>query len=284
MTTWTVNGVPLLTLAQRIESGEELYVTPGLVGEDIPVADRDGGLDPFILGQRRRADGLGMWAPHLWLKGVDPDTGEIGPDGSEQDYLDNVDATIRLFHARPLVVVATRPNGSQRGFTGHLVPGETLDFTRQRSSPVFGQYRPAVAIPGAHWVDLDLVTVGPTTVASGDTIDLSAFAVATAPCTELIVDIGPSLNLYLTHTDGAGHLGWQGAIASGRTLRVNTATPAILQGAGSSWSPDYAQLDYSPGPRYFEIDPSGPCEVEVTFDGGGTVDVTISGYPRYRTA
>ncbi len=279
---YSINGVPLLSLASRIETAEGTQTAPALVGDDVPVWGRDGALDVHQLGQQRRPDGIGRITFALALKGVDPDTGLISAGGSLQDYLDGVDRAIRLFYTRTLTIDAQRPDGSVRRAIGHLLPGESLDFTRERSSPAFGRYVAAIAIPAAHWTDLDAVTTGPIARTTGGTVALTAFAEATAPCTDLDVVFGPGNNPRLT-TSG-GHLAWNGVIAAGRELLLSTGTGLTGPGAGAVWTPGYLGLDYSPGPGYFEIDPSEPLSAVLTHTGGGSMTVQITGRRRYRTS
>lgn len=280
---YTINGVPLATVASRIETAEGLQSTPGVVGDDVPVVGLDGALDPYQLGQQRRPDGPGGITFRLSMLGVGSELGAAGGYGSLQEYLDNCDAMIRLLHARPLTIDATRPDGTVRRAVGHLVPGQSLDFTRQVSSPAFGTYVAAIAIPSGHWTDTTDLTIGPLSLATGASVDLSAFAAATAPCTDLLVTFGACSNPKLEKSDG--YFRWAGTISSGRELRLRTSVGIIDAGTGTVWDPGYgAELDYSPGPRMFEIDPSQSLAATFTHTGGGTAEVTIVGPRHYRTS
>lgn len=282
MTTYTLNGEPLKTYAQRITTFEGLQSVAGTVGENIALPGMDGAFNPFTLGQQRRPDGEAQWLVSLSMKGVDPETGLWTPGTTEQDYLDNCDEMIRRWHSRTLVIEAERPDGSVRRAVGHLTPGESLDFTRERSSPAFGTYVASVTIPAGRWTDVDPVTTGVQALPTGGNLDLSAFAAATAVCTDLQVTFHAGTNPRLDKTDG--YLARAGAIAAGRQVRFTTRTGVIDSGSGAPWTPGYAGLDYSPGPRYFEIDPDQPLEATVTHTGGGTMGVEVSGPRHYRTA
>lgn len=279
---YRINSVPLLSVAQRIEVGDDLMVAPALVGEGLVLPGRDGEVDVFREGQQRRTDGAARWAPHLWLKGVDPVTGSIGVDGSEQDYYDNVDAAIRMFHARTLQIEAERPDGTKRLATGHLMPGESLDFSRERSSPAFGQYLPVINIPAGRWVGDTAITVGPLNLTTGSTVDLSAFGVATAVCTDLVITIGPCSNPML-ELNGV-YCTYQNTIAVGRSLEIDTQFSLIGEGPGTAWTPLYQDLEYNPGPRFFEIDPTGDMQALFTHTGGGSASITVTGFPHFRTS
>jgi hypothetical protein len=282
VTTFTINGVALTTVAQKITVGDDLLTAPSLVGDDVTIPGRDGELDVYQIGQRRRPDSAISWRPHLWIKGIDPLTSAPGASGSLQSYLDNVDAAIRMFSARSLAIVATRPDGSTRTATGHLKPGESMDFTRERSSPSYGEYLPSVLIPAGRWIGSATITVGPLNLATGASVDLSAFAVATAVCTDLTITFGPASNPKLTLDSGWVQYG--NVVGAGKTAVINTQFSTLAAGTGTAWTPSYADLSYSPGPRFFEIDPTGDTSAIFTHTGGGTASVTITGHSHYRTS
>lgn len=281
---YTINGRALTDFAQAIETAEGLQSSPALVGDDVAVVGLDGELDVYQLGQQRRPDGPGRIDFHLSMLGVNPYSGATTDAGTLQDYLDNVDDMLRLFHARPLTIQATRPDGSVRQAVGHLVPGQSMDFTRAVSSPAFGTYVASVAIPAGRWTDTSSLTVGPLSLSTGASVDLSAFAAATAVCTDLIVTIGACSNPRLELP--GGYFAWGGTISSGRELRLRTSVGIIDAGAGTTWEPGYgAELDFSPGPRLLEIDPAQDLtDNTFTHTGGGTAALTIVGPRHYRTS
>lgn len=282
MTTFTLNGEPLRNLAQRISTSEGLQTAAPLVGDNVPVAGMDGAHNPYELGQQRRPDGEGRFVVAMSMKGVDPDTGEWEPGTTLQTYLDNCDDVIRRWYSRALVIDALRPDGTVRRIRGHLVPDESLDFTRERSSPAFGTYVASVAIPSGRWSDIEPVTTGVQSLTSGLNVDLSAFAAATAVCTDLEVWFGPGSNPRLDKTDG--FFAHNQVISAGREYRAFTRTGVIDDADGDEWAPAYTALEFSPGPRYFEIDPGQPLAATLTHTGGGSMDVEISGPRHYRTA
>jgi hypothetical protein len=282
VTEYTLNGEPLRNLAQRISTGDGLQSAAAILGDNIELPGMDGALNPYELGQQRRPDAEGRFTVALSMKGIDPTTGGWTAGTTEQTYLDNCDDMIRRWYSRSLVIDAERPDGSVRRMVGHLVPGESLDFTRERSSPAFGTYVAQVAIPSGRWTDLEPVTTGAQALATGAVLDLSAFAAATAVCTDLEVTFGAGANPLLTKSDG--YLERAGTISSGRQARLYTRTGVIDDGDGTAWTPGYGGLDYSPGPRYFEIDPDQPLEAVLTHTGGGTMTVEVTGPRHYRTS
>ncbi|MGL5910883.1 MAG: hypothetical protein ACRCZP_12820, partial [Phycicoccus sp.] len=223
MTEYSLNGTPLRTLAQVITTAEGLQAAAAILGDNITLPGADGAYSPYELGQQRRPDDESRLTVALSMKGVHPVTGAWLPSTSEQTYLDNCDAMIRRWYARSLVIDAQRPDGTVRRAVGHLLPGESLDFTRERSSPAFGTYVAQVAIPAGRWTDRpqDVVTTGVQLVSTGLNISLAAFAAATAVCTDLQVTFhGGKSNPRLDKIDG--FLARAGAITAGRQVRVDT--------------------------------------------------------------
>lgn len=282
--TYFIDGFDLRSLATRIETAEGLLDTPGVVGDDVALPGRDGDLQVFGgLGQPRRADASGRITFNLWLKGVDPDTGEV-TDGSttQEEWFDRWDDLIRRMHRRIVVIDHARPDGGIRRAFAHLVPGESITPSRFPGSVWFARFRAVFAIPAGHWSDLTPVTTGVLSLPTNGHIDLSIFGKATAPCTELQVVFHASNNPRVSTS--IGHLGWNGVITPGRQLGIDTATGFTHQASGAAWVPGFDGLTYSPGPRLFEIDPSEPLQAIFTHTTGGFVDLEISGKRRYRTS
>lgn len=282
--TYFIDGFDLRSLASRIETAEGLLDTPGVVGDDVALPGRDGELQVFGgLGQPRRADAAGRITFNLWLKGVDPDTGEV-TDGSttQEEWFDRWDDLIRRMHRRIVVIDHARPDGGIRRAFAHLLPGESITPSRFPGSVWFARFRAVFAIPAGHWTDLTPVTTGVLSLPTNGHIDLSIFGRATAPCTELQVVFHAANNPRVSTS--VGHLGWNGVITPGRQLGIDTVTGLTHQASGAAWVPGFDGLTYSPGPRLFEIDPSEPLQAIFTHTTGGFVDIEISGKRRYRTS
>jgi hypothetical protein len=281
--TYFVDGVDLSTYTTQIEVGEGLQDTPGTVGDNIALPGMDGALEVFgAPGQPRRPDRQGRLTLDMWLIGVDPDTGELlDSAGTAQAYQQRWDELVRMFHRRRVLVDHPRADGTRRALA-HLVPGETMAPSNRSASPWFGRFRVSLAIPGAHWTDLGPITTGPTALTTNGMLDLGLFATATAPCTELTITFGPGNNPRLSTS--YGFVGYNGVIAAGRQLTINTATGELGSGSGQLWTPTYDNLIYSPGPRYFEIDPSEPLQAILTHTTGGSMSVEVAGKRRYRTS
>lgn len=281
-----IDAVSLRDYATRIETAEGLLDTPSPVGDNVSLPGRDGELQVFgEIGQPRRADSLGRITFDLWLKGLDPTTGLIpGGSSTQEQWFARWDDVVRRFFRRRVVIDHARPDGTIRRAFAHFMPGESITPSRSPSSPWFGRFRAVFAIPGAHWTDLASVTTGQVELVTNGFLDLSVFAAATAPCTELQVVFGRGNNPRLSTS--TGHIGWNGAIVAGRQLGIDTATGFTHQASGTSWVPGFDGLTYSPGPRLFEVDPSEPLGAIFTHTTGAgvTMAVEVIGKRRYRTS
>lgn len=271
---WFVNNVDLDTVASVIETTEGHRSTPGLVGEDLSVVGWHGGLDVHAEpGQQRRPFGVGRWSAQMAVHGVDPTTGARLPNGESLGaVLDRVDQLNRMFHARSLTIRHVRPDGSIREATGHL-SSEPLDHTLLPGSPWFGRFVVEVVLPDPFWYAPTPVTVEATLATTG-VVDLSPFAAATAPMRAVDLRFGPGNNPSLAHA--GGFWAWDGVISSGRQLgaQCDPRDPSLFAAVGA-WSPAYSGIRYSPGPSWFELDPTSPTAV-LTHLGGGTQFVSVT--------
>lgn len=286
--TYLLDGWDLSTLAVRIETAEGLQQGPATVGDLVELPGSDGAYDPYGgPDQPRPGDGVGRIRIDLSLMGVDPDTGAFLPgDDTADRYLALVDDLIRRAYRRRVLITHPRSDGD-RVAVARLMPGTSVAPAREPSSPWFGRARLDYVIPGGHWTSTATVTTGVVSLASGATLDLSAFAAATAPCTELLVTFYAGANPELS--SGYGRLKWAATIPAGLQVQLDTATGLISRGTGPAWStsdghPGYAALDYAPGPRLFEVDPAEPLSAVLTHTGGSPVSVEVTGRRRYRTS
>lgn len=284
--TYYIDGIDLTQFAWAIETAEGLLSTPGTVGENVALPGRDGELQVFGgLGQPRRPDGPGRISFNMWLLGGDQITGYV-PDGSttQAEWFARWDELVRLLHRRIVAIDHARPDGTIRRAFGHLSPDETITPDRRPGTPWFARLRAVFTIPSGHWTDITPVTTGTLELPTNGYVDLSVFAAATAPCTELQVIFGPGNNPRLSTS--TGHIGWNGVIEPGRQLGIDTATGFTHQAHGASWIPGFDRLTYSPGPRLFEIDPSEPLQAIFTHTTGAdsTMTVEITGKRHYRTS
>lgn len=272
----TVNGVALSTLASKVESMRR--TSPALRGNDIEIPGRHGSL---ALPHRSYGPGSIVWP--MWLKGVDPTTGQVSAGTTVDELRRRYDAMCRLFGPFELDVRYTYDDGTVRKALCRLWQ-EPLDFEEQPASPWFGRFTPALTIPGAFFSDVSAVTSGPHVLASGAEATLTEFAGATAPMDELTVTFGPGSNPSLSQPSTGFFVAYDGVIAAGQELVVETETWSLSTGAGTSWTPDVTLLRFGPVSRWFALTPpadgSAPV-VALTNTGGTSVSVTITGRRKY---
>lgn len=278
--TYLVNGVDLRSYAWRIETAEGLQDAPEFRGDDIVIPGQHGTLDAAAdPASARRRYGPGQITFRMWLRGVDPDTGDVDPLFSLDEYLAQLSGLQRLFNSRSLSIEHPRADGLRRA-TGRLAA--PIRPVREPSSPWFGRFTAACTIPSAFWTSDSDVTAS-ATVATGGQLSLAPFATSEAPIANAVVTFGPGSNPLLVQ--GGTYLAYDGVIASGQQLVVDCASWEVGYGAGAVWTPDITKIRYGPGPSWFEIDPTGGSPAAVlTHTGGGAMAVSVTGRPAYLTS
>lgn len=273
--TYTVNGVDLRSLAWRIETAAGLQDQPEQRGGDVVIPQMHGSLDPGAdLAAPRRRYEPGSITFNMWLKGVDPVTG--APPSSSDDmsaYFARLSTLERLFAARTFTIEHPRADGARR-CTARL--SKAIKPAREVSSPWFGRFVAECTIPGAFWRSTATVTAS-AVLATGGVLSLAPFASSTAPIADSVITFGPGSNPLLVF--GGGYFRWNGVIAAGRQLQVDTSTWQVGPGAGTVWAPAVTSVEYNPGPSWFEFDPAsggGSPAAVLTHTGGGTMSVSIT--------
>lgn len=281
--TWLVNGVDLAGVAHNIEASDGLFSAPGVLADDLPVAGWHGELDPHAEpGQQRRPIRPGVWSAQMWVLGVDPSTGALLDGQAGLIACQNrITALARLFHSRSLAITHQRHDGTSRRAVGHL-SGDQIQFDVRPGSPWFGRFFVEVVLPDPFWYDTGSPVTASASVSTGGPIDLSPFAAASAPMRNCLIEFGPGSNPSLSHAGNT--LSWLSVIASGQSLGVNTdpRDPALYAAAGA-WTPSYLPLAYTPGPTWFELDPTVPT-ASLTHSGGSVMQVSVTAQLAHLTA
>ncbi len=280
---WRLNGLDLHTVAWQVEGREGQMVGPELLADDIAVAGWHGDLDPHAdLGQQRRPFGRGSWQLTGWVLGVDPVTGAVLPElGSLAAVQARGEEILKVLYARSVQVQHVRADGATRQAVGHL-DGRGVAVELNPNHPWFGRIKADLVLPDPFWYDLASPVTASANLASGGTLSLAGFAEASAPQRAATITFGPGNNPSLTHAGGV--LSWGSVISAGRSLGVDTdpRDPFLYASAGS-WVPSYAPLGYSPGPSWFELDPTVPTAA-LTHTGGGSMTVTVTARLAHLTA
>jgi hypothetical protein len=250
-----------------VEDMSPLMTMPGRRGSNISVAGRHGVVR--TLNKRYEANDVVL---SLGVLGVDPDTGQHVTDRLNR-VLARPTSTLRHSWAG---------QGTRRAVVEQAMEPVTIE--RQRSEPAAARISYGLTILDGFWTDNDYVTQT-ITGATGVESDLSQFAAATAPMTDLVITFyGPCNNPSLTHGDYVFMYG--ATLTSGQQLVVNTRNWTVTSGTGSAWTPTIRQVTFSPGPTFFELDPSvQPFRVSFNHTTGSGVSATctIAGRRNYLT-
>lgn len=270
-----VNGVSLDTYAVMLRDSSGLMITPDIREGDIEVAGRHGAL----LAPNRRYS-TGRIVLRLSVVGALPDGTIPAGSNDRREFFARRDELVRLFHAHPVNIDYTPEVGVVPYRRAVCELDEALSFTRIAARPD-ASVGVALRIPDAFWADLTPTTAS-ATVATGGTLDLSAFTGATAPIGDGTITFGPGSNPSLIQ--GATFVAYDGVISAGRQLTLDCSDWTLGVGTGTAWTPDPSKVRYSPGPGWFEFDPTGTLAAQLTHTGGSPVFVSFSARKRYLTS
>jgi hypothetical protein len=269
----TVNGVPLDTYAYLVTDVSGLMVAPAKRGENVVVPGRHG----RIRAVNKKFDSVDVVLP-MWVNGALPD-GSIPTGSSDRiEWFRRRDELLRVLHADPLIIEFTRPDGHAVNTVAEVV--DSLAFERMAMQPE-AQLNVALTLNEPFWQDADSVSQT-VTGATGATQALTEFEGATAPMSDLLITVfGPCNNPMLAHGDR--WVKYNGVIASGRQLVLNTEIWKPTPGTGTIWSPDLRLVEYGEaGAGWFELDPTtSPFNVVFSHTGGGSATATIAGRRKY---
>jgi hypothetical protein len=278
--TYLVNGVDLRSYAWRIETAEGLQDAPDLRGGGITIPGGHGNLDVESdpTAQRRRY-AAGEITFTMWLLGVDQFTGAAPAGDGLDTYFARLNELQRLFSARQLVIEHPRFDGLRRALAKLSAP---LRPVREPSSPWFGRLTAKCQIPTAFWLGTTDVTAA-ASLGTGGVLPLGGFGGCDAPITDGVVRFGPGANPRLVQ--GGTFVGYNGVIPAGKELVIDCAAWKTTYGAGGSWATVDSQVEYNPGPFWFELDPTVPTPSAVlTHTGGGVMNVAFTARPKYLTS
>lgn len=267
---FTINGVSLDSYAYMLTDISGTMSTPARRGSNATVPGRHG-----AIRTPKRFDVSEVVLP-LWVNGALPDGSvPLGSTAREQ-FFTNRDALLKLLQAPTLLLAYTRPDGTSR--SAYAEASEPLEFARIGAGP---EAKVSVALTLYEGFWFDTLAVSQIVTGTTGTIQaLTAFTGATAPMADLTMTFGPCSNPQLTVGDS--FVKYNGVIAAGRQLVINAGNWTVNSGTGAAWQPDLRQIEFGPGPRWFELDPTvAPFEAEFIHTGGGSATVTINGRRRY---
>jgi hypothetical protein len=271
----TINGVSLASYAFMTTDVSGLMRVPERRGDNVVVPNRHG----RIRTVGKRFDSNEVTIP-LWIVGADPVTGSLPPAEELDEFFARRDQLLQLLYSDPLLLAYTRPDGHTVQARGEVV--DVLDFTRRFAEPL-AKVSVAIELYDAFWEDEDTVSQD-VSGATGTVTTLTEFEGGTAPISDLIITfVGPCNNPMLTH--GARWVRYNGVVAAGRQLTINTGTWQVGPGTGALWTPEIRNVEQGrPGP-WFELDPATvPFSVTFTHTTGSPATATIAGRRKYLSA
>jgi hypothetical protein len=273
---FTINGVSLDTYAYMLTDISGAMTVPGRRGDNVAVPGRHG----VIRTPGKRFDAGEIVLP-MWVVGSEED-GSIPVDSTaRRAWFRRRDELLRLLYADPLTLAFAQDRddpGSWREIEAEVV--DVLSFVTIGAAPE-AQVSVALTTPAAFWQDR-VAVAQEVTGASGVAQALDAFEGATAPMADLLITIqGPCDNPMIAH--GARWVKYNGVLAAGQQLVLDTELWRVSTGTGTPWAPELRNVEYSgSGAGWFELDPTiVPFEVVFTHTGGGTATATIAGRRKY---
>lgn len=270
----TVNGVDLGSYCYMTTDVSGLLSTPAKRGDNARVPGRHGELRTL----RKRYDANEIVLP-MWVLGARPD-GTIPASGEDREFYRRRDALLQIFAADEVTLEFRRPDGVSLASAAEVV--DVLDFTRRWAEPM-ARVSVALRLIDAFWTETADVSQTVTGV-NGTTVELTVFSGSTAPVADARVTFyGPVSNPRITIGDRS--LQFNGVVAAGRELLLESEHWRATSGAGPLWSPPVTQIYREPGPAWLEIPPtSEPPTLTWSHTGGGSASVEIAGRRKFLTA
>lgn len=269
-----VNGTDLSQYAVILNSMAPLMHVPAKRNPNITVPGRHG----TIRTPRKRYSESDFVLTFYVLGSRSDGTVPSGSTAAKEFYA-RVDALLGLFQAETVQLSRTMPDSTVRQATVEVV--DKMDWTRNLGMyPLLGQVAVAFTNPSAFWAES---TVSSQTIAgtTGTTATLTAFTGSTAPISDVTLTWGPCSNPSLIY--GSAFVQYNGVIAAGQQLVINTANWSVGPGTGTAWSPDIRNVAFGPGPTWLELVPSVTTG-QITHTGGGSASCTVAAARRFLSA
>lgn len=272
-----LNGISLNTMSFAVPDMSGLMSVPSRRGSDVVVPGRHGA----IRTPHKRFETAEYTLP-LWIVGCNPD-GSVPAGSSEAaQFWANRDLLLQQLYSPSLTVTFVRSEGTAVSAQCEVV--EAVDFTRVNTIPV-AKVSVVLVNTSAFWAEASTRAQSVTGV-TGSVVPLTEFAGSTAPIEDTTVTFyGPVNNPQLIH--GGYSVQYGGTLTSGQQLVINSGNWQVTPGTGSTWAPNLRQVSFSPGPRWFEINPAvQPFSVTFihTTGSGVSASCVIAGRRKFLSA
>lgn len=252
--TLSINGVVLNTLAKNIESLTGRMNVAPIRTENVSVPNRHGKLRTL----QKFYDEGNIVLP-MWVKGCDDD-GNV-PISAREQFFANVDALTKLFHpgSGMMEMLHTLPDGSVRRALVECT--DVINFSTMGGGNPLAKFSVSLRVPGVFWEDAEPITVDLPPTQNGYVVALDG---TTAPIEDAVITItGPAVDTRIeAYYDGAPleSPSWihYPNVPAGQSLTIDSGDWALTGGGGLI--PNYSQLTYGGGGRWFTLVPGVPTK------------------------
>lgn len=272
-----VNGVDLAEFGAIASSLSGLLTIPKRRGDNTLVAGRHGALHT----PRKLYDQATIVLPLMVAATKADGSIPLGSSGREELHA-RIDDLTQLFSTDQVTLDHLAEDGSTRRLTAELI--DVMSFTRNfGENPPRAEVKVALRAAYPFWVDQATVTSS-LTVTTGGTGLLAEFAPSTAPIDQMVVTfVGPISNPTISVPATGVYLAYDGTLAAGFKLAVDTGAWSLSSADGVGWTPNYGALRHGGASgRWFELAPANPAPTaRLTHTGSGLATVTVTGSNRY---
>jgi hypothetical protein len=226
----------------------------------------------------------------MWVRGVNPD-GTIPSDPvARLQFHARLRALVQLFVEGELVTIQhVLTDGTARQIVAEV--DTVLNFAISGAGRyTLGKVSVGLTASDPFWSDLG-TTTATFSLTTGQSSTLTGFIAASAPMDDLTISFGPCSNPTLTQLSNGAFITYNGIIASGQHLVIDTAAWTVTGtvDAGGTWNPSSAPTQHiariqhgGGGGRLFSLaSQNGGPVVQLVHTGGGSASVSVTGAQRY---
>jgi hypothetical protein len=267
-------------IAWGVDGIAGMLAVPEKRGRDLVIPQAHGEL--HLPGKKYAASNVVL---RPWVRGVNAN-GTIPEAGTGRlVFHQNLRQLLAWFSVDEQVTLRlTLEDGTAREIVGEVIDAIAPDISGTDRDTV-GRLSVALRCASPFWTDLEPVS---QVVPAGAPVTLTAFAGATAPMEDLLLEFGPQNNPKLTQPSTEIFVQLNRVITAGQTITVDTTVWQVFGSAGVAGGL-YEDLAYGGRgtSRWFALMPGpggGTPVVELTNTGGAGGSVTVTGRRKYKIA